>query len=219
MQPKVVFMDMDHTLLDNDCDVSWKEFLIDEGLAPESERADNLRYWELYCEGRLPESEFVEFQLRQIAGHSPRHIGGLAERHFRERVMERIYPQAVEAVRGYRAQGIPVLMLTATNEAIARPVADYFELDGLLATELEQQGGRYTGRIVPPYNTKQGKVERAGAWLAERQVSFESARYYGDSLPDLPMLLAVGQPRVVNPNPELRKTAEERDWPILRWKR
>ena len=32
------FWDMDHTLIDNDCDVSWKEFLIAEGLAPAADR-------------------------------------------------------------------------------------------------------------------------------------------------------------------------------------
>lgn len=36
---------------------------------------------------------------------------------------------------------------------------------------------------------------------------------------DVPMLEAVGHPYVVNPDKPLRKLAEERDWPILEFKR
>ena len=32
--PEFYFFDMDHTLIDNDCDVSWKDFMVAEKLAP-----------------------------------------------------------------------------------------------------------------------------------------------------------------------------------------
>ena len=40
---KIHFFDMDHTLINNDCDVSWKEFLTEEKIAPSNamEIADN----------------------------------------------------------------------------------------------------------------------------------------------------------------------------------
>jgi len=42
-----------------------------------------------------------------------------------------------------------------------------------------------------------------------------SASYaYSDSHTDLPLLEAVGNPVAVNPDRELRKVAEEREWPI-----
>jgi len=33
----------------------------------------------------------------------------------------------------------------------------------------------------------------------------------------MPMLLAVGHPRVVNPDPRLRRESKRRGWPILDW--
>ena len=36
----VAFFDMDHTVLDMDCDVSWKYFLADKGLAPPADRTE-----------------------------------------------------------------------------------------------------------------------------------------------------------------------------------
>jgi hypothetical protein len=38
---------------------------------------------------------------------------------------------------------------------------------------------------------------------------------YSDSATDLPMLEAVGYPRVVNPDRALRKIARDRNWPVL----
>ena len=42
---------------------------------------------------------------------------------------------------------------------------------------------------------------------------------YSDSITDLPMLEAVGEPVAVNPDKDLRKIAEERDWQIRDFRR
>ncbi len=31
-EPKIYLFDMDHTLIDNDCDVSWKQFVVRHNL-------------------------------------------------------------------------------------------------------------------------------------------------------------------------------------------
>ena len=36
--------DMDHTLIEADCDVTWKQFLVSEGLAPASALAEADRF-------------------------------------------------------------------------------------------------------------------------------------------------------------------------------
>jgi phosphoserine phosphatase len=129
MQPKIVFFDMDHTLLDLDCDVSWKEFLIDEGIAPVEERQDMERFFLEYQQGCLNEEEFLEFQLRQFRSKTPEEMRPLLERHFEQRAKPRIYSQARAAVRQYRQRNTPVVLLTATNEAIASPLAAHLEFD------------------------------------------------------------------------------------------
>ena len=42
---------------------------------------------------------------------------------------------------------------------------------------------------------------------------------YSDSITDLPMLEIVGEPVAVNPDKDLRKIAEERDWQIRDFRR
>jgi len=39
--------------------------------------------------------------------------------------------------------------------------------------------------------------------------------FYTDSITDLPVLERVGEPRVVNPDPRLRRAAARRGWPVV----
>ena len=51
--------------------------------------------------------------------------------------------------------------------------------------------------------------------VAERSgIDLTRSFAYTDSITDLPLLSAVGNPVAVNPDQDLRKVAEERDWPI-----
>lgn len=216
-QIDIVFFDMDHTLIDNDCDVSWKEFLIDEGLAPQSEQAENYRYWDLYSEGRLPVDEFMEFQLRQFTGRTLEEMTPLFERHWKERVMNRVYPQAIRAIADYRARGIHVAMLTATNEMVAGPVCRALGLDGLVATRLEVVSGLFTGRISGTYCIKEGKISRAEQYCENKGFSLDQSCYYGDSVSDIPMLKRAAQAVTINPGEELGSLARERGWRVESW--
>jgi len=50
-------------------------------------------------------------------------------------------------------------------------------------------------------------------------IDLERSYAYSDSIADLPMLEAVGHPVAVNPDKELRKQAEEREWDIRDFRR
>ena len=217
-KPDVVFFDMDHTLIDNDCDVSWKEFLIDEGLADPSEHEDMYRYWRLYYEGNLPAEEYLRFQLAQFAGRTPDEMCELTRRHFELRVRDRVFPEVWGILERLRAEGVPTVMLTATNRPVAEPLAAYLNLTDLIATELEIVEGRYTGRIVGQYNLAEGKFVLSSRYAAQHGYDLARAVYYGDSIPDVAMLERVGYPVVVNPGEEMERVARERNWPIERWR-
>ena len=56
--------------------------------------------------------------------------------------------------------------------------------------------------------------------LAERAgIDLTRSYAYSDSVTDLPMLEAVGNPVAVNPDKELRREAEERGWQIRDFRR
>lgn len=209
------FWDMDHTVIDNDCDVSWKRFLVERGIA----RADALdtarRFWDAYARDELDETEFLEFQLAEIAQLTESEARELSVEHFERLVAPTVYPQAKQMLESQIANGDEVYLLTATNRMIAAPVADALRLHGLIATELEMQGGRYTGKIAGVYCCGDGKRERLEAFLNERGAGLSEVSYYGDSVSDIAVLRYVGDPWAVNPMPGLREEAKSRGWNIL----
>ena len=205
----LVFFDMDHTLIDHDCDVSWKEFMIDKGLAPESDRSEIQRYFDLYLQGELPIEEFLKFQLRQMSGLTVSELATLAQQHFDQCVASRFFPQALVEIEHYKERGVPIVILTATNEAVAGPVAEFLEVDALIGTKLEQVDGLYTGRIVEPFCIAQGKVTLASAFCQQRSVDLQHVLYFGDSSSDIPMMQAVGHQVMINPLGSVRSVCVE----------
>ena len=115
-----------------------------------------------------------------------------------------------------------MVIVTATNEFVTRPIADAFGVSDLIAVELERDDapggtGWFTGVIrgVPSYQG--GKVTRVQQWLATRGLGWADVHttFYSDSLNDLPLLEKSDVPVATNPDPRLREVAMTRGWRIL----
>lgn len=214
--PEFYFFDMDHTLIDNDCDVSWKDFMVAEKLAPPEALKTAADFYQTYLEGRLDPDAFTLFQLNEFIGRTESEMSVLCRKHFEDMVKSKIYPEAETLVRKTIAAGRLVVLLTATNRLIAKPLADYFGIDRIVATELETDaGGRYTGKFTGVYAAAKGKVTLAEKFCRDNGLSLDNAAYYGDSINDRFILDAVGFPFVVNPDPDLKKLAMNNGWEIL----
>lgn len=111
-----------------------------------------------------------------------------------------------------------MLIITATNEFVTRPIAQALGVPELLALELERgPDGWYTGEIAGEATMREGKVRRMARWLAERGLAWDAVEstFYSDSTNDLPLLETVNHPVATNPDARLRAIAQERGWPIL----
>jgi HAD superfamily hydrolase (TIGR01490 family) len=144
--------------------------------------------------------------VRDLQRLSPRVLAG---------VLPRLYPQMLERAYAHQDAGVPVYILTAASQEMADLLAHVLAFDGGLGSRSEVVDGRYTGRPAGPFNYREGKVISMTE-LAEREGIDLSASYaYSDSESDLPMLQAVGQPVVVNPDAELRRIAAREGWEVL----
>ncbi len=144
--------------------------------------------------------------VRDLQRLSPRVLAG---------VLPRLYPQMLERAYGHQDAGIPVYILTAASQEMADLLAHVLAFDGGLGSRSEVVEGRYTGRPAGPFNYREGKVISMRE-LAEREgIDLTASFAYSDSESDLPMLRAVGQPIVVNPDAELRRIATAEGWEVL----
>ena len=132
------------------------------------------------------------------------------------RVQPHITPQALDLLRAHA--GEQVIIVTATNEFITRPIATALGVHELIAVELERDPlGWITGEIKGTPSFREGKVTRVNQWLVDRQLAWDDVEmtFYSDSINDLALLEKATHPVATNPDARLRALATERGWRIL----
>jgi HAD superfamily hydrolase (TIGR01490 family) len=209
------FWDMDHTIINNDCDVSWKEFMLSRNLADKTARTTANFFYEQYKNESLDINDFLRFQLAEFKGHTAEHMRRLCKEHFEEVVEATIYDQARKMILEQQESGDLVCLITATNRYIAEPLAKALKIDHLLATELEIKDELFTGSHSGTYCCGRGKIEYMEKFLTEHGGNFEDCSYFGDSSNDIVVLEKVGEPIAVNPSEKLQEKAMNNNWVIF----
>jgi HAD superfamily hydrolase (TIGR01490 family) len=133
-------------------------------------------------------------------------------------VQKVITVQARALVQQHRAAGDELVIVTATNEFVTRPIAAAFGVRELIAVELERDAqGWPTGEIKGTPSAREGKVTRMAQWLAARNLGWDDVEttFYTDSMNDLALLEKATHPVATNPDDRLRALATERGWRIL----
>ena len=215
MACKVHFWDMDHTIINNDCDVSWKEFMISKGLATEVAREKADFFYQQYLDKCLDIDAFLRFQLEEIKGKTQEEVRELCLEHYENFAKPKMYGEAQKMINEQKESGAIVCLVTATNRYIAEPVANAFGIENVLATELELVEGSFSGSHTDEYCCGSGKIVHMQRFLDKHGVSLSEASYFGDSSNDVPVLEAVGYPYAANPSDGLRQHAEAASWTIL----
>ncbi len=215
----LALFDLDNTLLAGDSDYEWAQFLIDHGvLERETYEARNLEFYQQYKAGTLDIFEFLDFQLAPLARYSREQLDLWHAEFMQIRIRPIMLDKALALVAGHLARGDLCAIVTATNSFITAPIASAFGIEHLIATEPEQQQGRFTGKPAGTPCFREGKITRLEAWLAGRGctlASFGESAFFSDSRNDLALLERVTRPVAVDPDPVLEQLAKDRGWPIL----
>ena len=213
---KLALFDLDHTLLEGDSDVSWAQFLIEEGvLHPEEYHARNLWFAERYKDGTLDIHQFLDFQLAPLAQYPRERLESWHVDYMQRMIRPMIRERAVELIASH-ASAVRAIV-TATNSFITQPIAAELGIENLVATEIEEVDGRFTGKPRGTPCFREGKVVRVTEWLAARgrKLGDYESWFYSDSMNDMPLLERVDHPVAVDPDAILAAHAAERGWPII----
>ncbi|MEP6826411.1 MAG: HAD family hydrolase [Ramlibacter sp.] len=216
---KLALFDLDHTLLPIDSDYAWGVFTQDIGWTdPALFRERNDAFYAHYKAGTLDIHDYVRFATDAIRTHGAIESVAAHARFMRTVIEPALKTEALELVRGHQRAGDAVVIVTATNAFVTRPIAQAFGVGELVAVELETgPDGWITGAIAGTPSAREGKVVRMNEWLAARGLGWDAveATFYSDSVNDLALLEKVDHPVATNPDARLRAIAQERGWRIL----
>ncbi len=212
------FFDLDRTLIDVNSGLLWAQHERKQGNLSLMQMARASFWTAMYHLSLIDmESAFNE-AVSHYRGQPRARLDRRTRQWFVEEVAHRLRPGAADAIAEHRQQGHPLVILTNSSCFEASIAAETWGFDHWLANDFPtDDDGLLLGTFATPMCYAQGKVHHALRWAAEHDVDLTESYFYTDSYSDLPMLEVVGEPRIVSPDPRLRREAQRRDWPILNW--
>ena len=143
-------------------------------------------------------------------------IKSIVDETLQEVVTPLVYAEAKDLIADHRARGHDVIIVSASGEEVVTPIAQALGASHSVGSRMRIVDGRYAGELEF-YCFGEAKAVAIRELSDRYGYDLAQSYAYSDSATDLPMLLAVGNPRVVNPGRALRRVATENNWPILRF--
>ena len=158
-----------HAALDSDYE--WGEFTIRLGWCDKTDFGRrNDAFYADYQAGRLDVHDYVRFATEAMRRQGPRAAAKAHARFMREVIEPAVRPAALALLHEHRARGDVVLIVTATNEFVTRPIARLLGVDNLIAVELERDA---TGWQLIDINSGRARANFKLYNNASRVVAFD----------------------------------------------
>jgi HAD superfamily hydrolase (TIGR01490 family) len=216
----LALFDLDHTLLPLDSDHAWGEYTMSIGWRdPVEFKRANDQFYADYKAGTLDPVAYLRFATEAVREQGAIKSVAAHADFMRAIIGKAIKKPALDLLEQHRTAGDTLLLVTATNEFVTRPIAQRLGIEHLIAVELETDAtGWYTGASKGVLSFREGKVTRVAQWLAARGKTWDDvahSTFYSDSMNDLSLLEQVDTPVATNPDDTLRALAHTRGWRIL----
>ncbi len=212
MNRVVAVFDVDQTLVQGYTERLFFRYLVRRGLLS-LPRA--LAY--LSQAARRPQIRFQDKSY--LEGLPVDEVVSLAQRCYREDIAPRVSPAAQACVLEHRTQGHAIALLSGSLSLLLTPLQEDLGADWLIATELQRQGGQFTGAIAGLHPRGPHKLRLLQELSRAHDFDLSQAYAYGDHIQDSYLLHAIGHPVAVNPSWRLKREAHRHHWPIRYFKR
>jgi len=123
--------------------------------------------------------------------------------------------QIVKEIKAAQNQGYHTVLLSGCYTGLLKIIAYYLKIDTVLGMDLPIKNGKFDSTVPIPFIDGDAKQKLLDKTFCKENIDWQISRSYADSFNDLPVLIPVGQPIVVNPEPQLLKFARENHWRIL----
>ena len=211
---KLTIFDLDNTLLAGDSDRAWGQYIVEKKIVSDDFLIESEKFYNSYYEGDLDIDGFLAFCLKPLTENKLSELLELRKGFVEDKIKPMMLEEAIRTVKQKKSEG-PVIIATATNSFVTRPIADLFEIKDLIATEFIIKDNEFTGEVdgIPCF--REGKVKKVEEWVKANGYDLSSATFYSDSFNDLPLLQKVETAIVVDGDDKLIEQAKNNDWECI----
>ncbi len=164
---------------------------------------------------KLSRKWFNEIFYQRYQGWSEDRLIVLADELFEDVIKPNIYPRAKDLIAQSKRTGRKQVLLSGALDFTMTRLAEYLEVDTLIANRLEFVDGYATGKLCKPFVAGATKADIMRDYARKNGIDLTESYAYSDSFSDYPMLAAVGHPTACNADFRLRSTARSYDWPVI----
>ena len=211
---KLTIFDLDNTLLAGDSDRAWGQYIVEKEIVSDDFLIESEKFYNSYYEGDLDIDGFLAFCLKPLTENKLSELLELRKGFIEDKIKPMMLEEAVRTVKQKKLEG-PVIIATATNSFVTRPIADLFEIKDLIATEFVIKDNEFSGEVdgIPCF--REGKVKKVEEWFNANGYDLSSATFYSDSFNDLPLLQKVERAIVVDGDNKLIEQAKNNGWECI----
>ena len=209
---ELLIFDLDNTLLAGDSDRNWGIFLAEQKVVESSYLDESEKFYNNYYDGSLDIDGFLSFCLKPLIENDMEYLLKLRQQFIEDKIKPIVTQPGKEIINHAIQNGKTVVIATATNDFVTRPIADLFNVQTLIATEFEIKNQQFTGKVKDVPCFREGKLNKVQKWVNDNNFDLSKASFYSDSFNDLPLLEKVKTPVIVDGDDKLVEIGKNRDW-------
>lgn len=218
---RIAVFDFDGTILDGHSPVMLVHYLYSRRVMRQSTLAA-VGWWGVRYKLRLPheQSEVRERIFNLFKDQTVEEVDQMMVNLYDQEISLHLRKDALDAIHAYQADGVEVIIVSASFEAIVKRAASQLGVKVQLSTRMEEKDGHYTGNV--------GSAPMEGAEKSRGIVDYANTHYgkgnwelvaaFGDHHSDVNMLELAQRPVAVTPDNKLERIAKDRGWEIANWR-
>ena len=132
--PLAIF-DLDNTLIGGDSDYLWGEFLCDQGIISDKDSFQKMNdyFYHQYEIGKLDIYAWAEFSFKVLAEYSLNELNKLRQEFIDTKIRPIFLEKAQNCIDTHKKNGDTVLVITASNTFITKPVVEMYGIVSVIA--------------------------------------------------------------------------------------
>ena len=209
---ELLIFDLDNTLLAGDSDRNWGIFLAEQKVVESTYLDESEKFYNNYYDGSLDIDGFLSFCLKPLIENDMEYLLKLRQQFIEDKIKPIVTQPGKDIINQAIEHGKTVIIATATNDFVTRPIADLFNVQTLIATEFEIKDQQFTGKVIDAPCFREGKLNKVQKWVDDNNFDLSKASFYSDSFNDLPLLEKVKTPVIVDGDDKLVEIGKNRDW-------